>query len=228
MLVICGTRQTSSGVYEITPDSGSAFFLRTAYLSLVKEEQLLPVIGGLGASDSLYIEQADLKPGMQGVFSDEEAQDILHAALVYSVEAAAMTYLARCEHCRASLQAKLLKKNLDAAAVEQALDYLESVSYLSDRRFAGAWLQTRYIDHAEGRRRLSSELAARGVDSEAAKLALNEYFEEHDEAELCARAYRKYLRLHSNPDSDKLISSLTRLGFNYSLIKKTIAKVSSE
>ena len=77
-------------MYEITPSVGSAFFLRASYLSLLTEENLFA-----GAE-----------------FSDEEASDLLNAAIVYGAEFAAMTYLARAEHCRAGLERKLLKKGL--------------------------------------------------------------------------------------------------------------------
>lgn len=181
--------QTLQGVCEITPGAGSAFFLRKEYLSLVDPERICA-----GAE-----------------FNDEETSDILNAALIYSAEYAAMTYLARAEHCRAALTQKLIKKNIDRKAIEPALDYLEGVRYLDDERFAGAWLRTRSIDHAEGRIRLASELASRGVDRNAAKKALDEFFSDHDEMEICRRAYRKVRNLKS--DSDKIKASLVQKGF---------------
>ncbi|MCQ2240762.1 regulatory protein RecX [Treponema sp.] len=186
--------QTLQGVYEITPGAGSAFFLRREYLSLVDPERICA-----GAE-----------------FNDEETSDILNAALIYSAEYAAMTYLARAEHCRAALTQKLLKKNIDRKAIEPALDYLESVRYLDDERFAGAWLRTRSIDHAEGRIRLAAELAGRGVNRNAAKKALDEFFSDHDEMEICRRAYRKTVAVKNDPD--KIKSSLLQKGFTLKLI----------
>lgn len=181
--------QTLQGVCEITPGAGSAFFLRKEYLSLVDPERICA-----GAE-----------------FNDEETSDILNAALIYSAEYAAMTYLARAEHCRTALTQKLIKKNIDRKAIEPALDYLEGVRYLDDERFAGAWLRTRSIDHAEGRIRLAAELASRGVDRNAAKKALDEFFSDHDEMEICRRAYRKVRNLKSDPDRIK--ASLVQKGF---------------
>lgn len=181
--------QTLRGVCEITPAAGSAFFLRLEYLSLV--------------------DPCRIKSGEE--FSDEETADILNAALVYSAEFTAMTYLARAEHCRASLTQKLLKKNIERKAIDRALDYLESVHYLDDERFAGAWLRTRSIDHAEGRIRLAAELSSRGVDRNAAKKALDEFFEEHDQMDICRRAYRKISAVKR--DDDKIKSSLLQKGF---------------
>jgi len=222
-MIIRGIRQTLQGVYEITPDAGSAFFLRACYLDFVPEERLVPVSGGLAETDCLFVRPGDLESGMEGVFSDEDATDILHAALVYSIEKAAMTYLGRAEQCRSGLLAKLVRKGLDRDDVSRALDYLESVGYLDDYRFAGAWLRTRYVSHAEGRTKLSSELLSRGVDPAAAKKALDDFFADHSQSELCRRAMKKYLRTHREVSDEKLYASLQRLGFSYAQIKSVCA-----
>ena len=199
---ICGIKQTLPDVVEITPEAGSAFFLRMTYLKEVPAGRL----------ESLYGTPLDV--------SDTEAADLLNAALVYSAECAAMTYLARAEQSRFGLSRKLLHKGIDKNAVKEALDYLESVSYLDDRRYASAWLRSRSIDHAEGRIRLSAELAARGISKQNADDAIKEYFETVDEAALCQKAYEKLLRLRKTPE--KVQAALLRSGFSMSEIKNVL------
>lgn len=199
-MVLHQIQQTLHGVYEITPAAGSAFFLRREYLSHVEMDNLL----------------VDVE------LSDDQALDVMNAALCYSAEVAAMSYLSRCEHCRSSLFTKLMKKQIDRNAVNSALDYLESVGYLSDYRFAGAWLRTRAIDHAEGRIRLTAELFNRGVDRNAAKRALDEFFEENDELEICRRALKKCLVFKS--DEDKIKASLLAKGFTMRQIQCVMAE----
>ncbi len=194
-MVITAVKQTLHGVYEITSNVESAFFLRAEYLQLV-DEQMLSV-------------------GHE--FNDDETNDILNAALVYSIEVIAMGYLARAEQCRSGLFAKLVKKGLDRNCANMALDYLEQIGYLDDSRFAGAWLRNRSIDHAEGRFKLSMELASRGIRRETAERCLNEFFEEHNEIDLCRKAYKK-ISLH-NRNQDKVMSSLQRLGFSLKEIR---------
>lgn len=193
--------QTLHGVYEITPGAGSAFFLRKEYLSLVDADRICA-----GAE-----------------FNDEETADILNAALVYGAEYAAMTYLARAEHCRAGLTQKLIKKQIDRKAIEAALDYLESVHYLDDERFAGAWLRTRSIDHAEGRIRLAAELSSRGVDRTAARKALDEFFSDNDELEICRKACSKLMAIKT--DMEKIRASLVRKGFRMKDIEVVLAEI---
>ena len=197
-MIIQELKQTLSGVYEITPEAGSAFFLRSSYLCIVAEERLC----------------------IHESFNQEETEDIFHAALVYATEVAAMSYLARAEQCRSGLAAKLLKKGLDKNCVEIALDYLESVRYLDDERFAGAWLRSRAIDHVEGRIRLSSELALRGINRTVAKKALDEFFSTHDEHELCKIALEKCLR--QKKSEDKIYASLQRSGFSIKEIRSVL------
>ena len=207
-MFIKNIKQTLPGVYEITPDTGSAFFLRKDYLSLVNEEKLLPF--GYGRLD-VDFENIQPKEGDSGFFNEEELADLLNAALIYSAEKAAMMYLARAEQCRSGLYKKLLAKNFDKLACNTALDYLESVNYLDDYRFSVAWLRNRSIDHFEGRTRLCAELLNRGISKNIASQSLDEFFSTHDELELCRKSFSKTFKLKKDPA--KIKSSLLRKGF---------------
>jgi len=206
-LTVLRIKQISSGVYELTPETGSAFFLRENYLSLCQSQELLVRMTS----------RLDVQPEEP---SEAISEDLLHAALVYSCEKAAMSYLSRAEQCRAGLTRKLLAKGIGKEIISQSLDYLESVGYLDDFRFAGAWLRNRSIDHAEGRTRLSAELASRGVDREASKKALDEFFEEVNVVELGKRALKKLERKKVPPE--KYYASLVRAGFSNSVIKEIL------
>ncbi|MBQ9537763.1 MAG: regulatory protein RecX [Treponema sp.] len=193
--------QTAPGVWKLTPDGGSAFFLREDYLSLL--------------SPSLLAESCLSDTPLE--LGDCLFNDVVSAGLAYAAEVRAMSYLARSEQCRAGLACKLAKKGHDAAGIKAALDYLEERGFLDDRRFAGAWLRSRAIDHAEGRLRLAAELAARGIGRDDTASALNEFFSENDEGQLCCRAL---LRLKKTcADKEKLFRSLIRKGFTSSEIR---------
>ena len=98
-----------------------------------------------------------------------------------------------------------------------ALDYLEKRGYLSDARYARAWLHDRRINHFEGRTKLAGELAARGIEREVAAAALDEFFTENDETEICRKAYEKFTR--HGKDGEKLVAAMMRAGFSYKMIK---------
>ena len=187
-----------SGMFKLTPEEGSAFFVRREYLP-----------------EGLF-ERIDV--GLE--FDDEETDSLLDAGLTCAVELKAVGYLARAEQSRFGLTRKLIEKKYDKKYVEAALTYLEWRGYLSDLRFATAWLNTRKINHYEGRSRLAAELAARGIARDVAGKALDEFFTENDEDELCRKAYEK---LSKSKADEKLIAALLRSGFSMKQIKSIIS-----
>ena len=187
-----------SGMFKLTPEEGSAFFVRKEYLP-----------------EGLF---ERINVGLE--FDDEETDSLLDAGLTCAVELKAVGYLARAEQSRFGLTRKLIEKKYDKKYVEAALTYLEWRGYLSDLRFATAWLNTRKINHFEGRSRLSAELAARGISRDVANKALDEFFTENDEDELCRKAYEK---LSKSKADEKLIAALLRSGFSMKQIKSIIS-----
>lgn len=187
-----------SGMFKLTPEEGSAFFVRKEYLP-----------------EGLF-ERIDV--GLE--FDDEETDSLLDAGLTCAVELKAVGYLARAEQSRFGLTRKLIEKKYDKKYVEAALTYLEWRGYLSDLRYATAWLNTRKINHYEGRSRLSAELTARGIARDVANKALDEFFTENDEDELCRKAYEK---LSKSKADEKLIAALLRSGFSMKQIKSIIS-----
>lgn len=171
-----------SGMFKLTPEEGSAFFVRKEYLP-----------------EGLF---ERINVGLE--FDDEETDSLLDAGLTCAVELKAVGYLARAEQSRFGLTRKLIEKKYDKKYVEAALTYLEWRGYLSDLRFATAWLNTRKINHFEGRSRLAAELAARGIARDVAGKALDEFFTENDEDELCRKAYEK---LSKSKADEKLIAA---------------------
>jgi regulatory protein len=149
-------------------------------------------------------------------FSEEEADSLMDAGLSCAVELKAVGYLARAEQSRFGLTRKLIEKKYEKKYVEAALDYLEAKGYLSDLRFATAWLNTRRTNHYEGRSRLAAELAARGIARDVANTALDEFFTENDEMEICRKAYEK---LSKSKSGEKLTAAMIRAGFTSKQIR---------
>ncbi|MCR5288615.1 MAG: recombination regulator RecX [Treponema sp.] len=185
---------------KITTDAGPSFFIRTCYLHLVTEDQLLS-----GA-----------------VFNQESETDILDAGLCFSAEHKAVDYLARAEQSRQGLTRKLLTKGFEQQYIDRALDYLEYKNHLSDERFARAWLHMRRIGHYEGRTRLAAELASRGISREISQKVLSDFFEENPEIGQCRKAVDKCR--HSGKSEDKMVAYLLRKGFTYSMIRECLSE----
>ena len=188
-----------SDCYKIAAERAE-FFLRAHYLKFVREEELCE-----GAE-----------------FLEEREEDLIFAGLAFAAEKKAVSYLERCEQCRAGLQKKLAQKKFEKAAVEAALDYLERRDFLNDGRFARAWLNSHRIAKPQGRARLSAELASRGISRQVSENALREFFEECGEEELCARALKK--RVREKKSGEKLVAALIRDGFSYKMIRAAMAE----
>ena len=194
-MVIKSIAETSySRMFKVAPEEGSAFYIRKEYLP-----------------EGLF-ERLDIC----AEFDDEETDSLLDAGLTCAVELKAVGYLARAEQSRFGLSRKLIEKKYEKNYVEAALTYLEERGYLSDLRYATAWLNTRKTNHYEGRSRLSAELAARGISRDVATAALDEFFSENDEDEICRKAYEKLAKTKSG---EKLTSAMIRAGFTQKQIR---------
>ena len=166
---------------------------------------------------------------MQEQENSSQTQDKAQSLAATEASAAtqkALALLARCEQCRAGLARKLLAKGFSKDTVEGVLDALEERDFLSDRRFARAWLNSRRIGHYEGRSRLLSELAARGIGKEVAKEAVDSFFEEFDEGEICRKAAKKFVA--QGKSGEKLMASMQRAGFSWKMASAAVRDVLGE
>ena len=185
-------------MFKLTPTEGPAFFIRKDYLP--------------GLDFDL------LEPGAE--FDEQQTDELLDAGFICVVELKAVGYLARAEQSRFGLTQKLVNKKYDKKYIDAALTYLEGRGYLSDQRFARAWLHDRRINHFEGRTKLAADLGARGIAREVAAAALDEFFEECDESEICARAYEKFTR--QGKEGEKLVAAMMKAGFSYKMVKNVL------
>ena len=198
-MIIKSVESTSyEGMYKVTTEKGTVIFVRQEYLS--------------------GVELAAVQSG--AVFDDEEEEALYDAGLITVVELKAVSYLARSEQCRFGLKRKLLAKQYKATDIDKVLDFLESKGYLSDERYAAAWLNDRRINHYEGQTKLLLELQSRGIDKAIAVAAVNEFFTEHDEEEICKKACERFVK--KGKSDEKLIEALLKAGFAYKMIKRVI------
>lgn len=188
------TKRTSSGIYTIWPVEGPSFLVRLEYIPKLSEDILFP----------------------GSVLSPLDSSLLLDAAQLFLIERAAVGYLSRAEHSRFLLDVKLQKKGWKAQHTAIVLDYLECRSWLSDTRYAEAWLRSRQIHRNEGKIKLLAGLRSRGISGEIAKKAIASQISAEDEEIHCRKAISKFLR--QGREGKKLLSSLVRSGFSLKLI----------
>lgn len=169
-------------------------------------------------AQSFAIDFDSITPDTQ--LSREASERIIEAALAYSAEHAAVSYLERAEHSAELLRRKLKQKGHSDSAIQKVLSYAQKRNWLSDERYAGAFLRNRSIRKAEGKTRLLAELAARGISKEIAAKAVEEFFAQKSEASLLQRAAEKLKR--QGKTKEQAQQSLIRLGFPWGRIKSYI------
>lgn len=93
--------------------------------------------------------------------------------------------LARREHSRAELAAKLARRGIEQSDIERALDRLQDMDALNETRFAEQYVRMR-LRQGYGPARIRADLAARGVDATTVEAELAGT--ENDDAHWLARA----------------------------------------
>lgn len=189
------------GMVKITPDQGPAFYLRKKYLKNIDFNSLYP---GLEITDS----------DLQG--------ELFDGGLAAAVEFKALSYLARCEQSYFNLTLKLQKKGYKKVYIDMALSYLEGKNYLSDSRFSRAWLNSRGINHYEGRGKLLSLLLSKGISKDISEAAVQEYFQDKDEYEIARKALEKFQK--KGKEGDKLVQAMLQAGFSFKIIKSILSE----
>ena len=87
-----------------------------------------------------------------------------------SLKASAIGHLARREHSRAELRAKLVATGATRDEVDAVLDEIAALGYLSDARFAKSLVGQKA--GAMSKRAISASLKAKGVDADVASAAV--------------------------------------------------------
>jgi regulatory protein len=152
-------RNADSSLMRIGLSDGSLFSFKTVYLP-----PDFPL-------DSRAVPGAEI--------SAEEAAVLRFAAGCYRAERAALALVARAEQTRFGLKGKLERKGIDAACIRAALDYLEEIDIVSDKRFAELWLDSKLRHIGAGRggklcpRKLLSSLLGRSIPMDIAQKALS-------------------------------------------------------
>lgn len=117
-----------------------------------------------------------------------------------------------------------IKKGVSVALTERVFATLTDKGYVNDEKFARFWIENRNVTKGTSLRRLSSELASKGVErSVVDELLAASYRDDEDELQkVISKKRRRY------SDDQKFMSYLARQGFSYDDIKSALAKDATE
>lgn len=117
-----------------------------------------------------------------------------------------------------------IKKGVSVALTERVFSRLESKGYIDDEKFAAFWIENRNLRKGASKRKLSSELGAKGVDRSIIERLLSET-DRNDVSELQKIIDKKRPRYD---DEQKFMAYLARQGFSYDDIKAALANDDAE
>lgn len=102
---------------------------------------------------------------------------------------------------------------------DRVYDRLVDKQYIDDEKFARYWVENRNLTKGASKRKLSSELAAKGVERGIVERLLAESSRTDDDElqKILAKKRSKY------PDDQKLMQYLARQGFGYDDIKRALS-----
>lgn len=113
-----------------------------------------------------------------------------------------------------------IRKGVSVALTERVFNRLEEKGYIDDKKFAAYWIENRNLRKGSSKRKLSSELSAKGVDRTIIEQFLNET-DRDDMTELQKIIDKKRPRYDNE---QKFMAYLSRQGFSYDDIKTALAR----
>lgn len=136
----------------------------------------------------------------------------------------------RSEHCRADIADRLARHGISPTDSEAILDFLCRNGFISDERFAKAFVADKVRFNAWGRIRIARELYMKGVDREAVKNAIDgiDYEQYHEAAMKAARSKCRSIDIDSREGKMKLYRFMASKGYESSVISAVIERIRKE
>lgn len=113
------------------------------------------------------------------------------------------------------------RKKWDEELSDRILGRLQNKGYIDDVKFAEFWLRARTSGKPRSKRKISSELAQKGVKREIIDQTLDKYSEDDEIETLRSLAKKKRPKY---PDEQKFMAYLARQGYSFDNIKQVLSE----
>jgi regulatory protein len=168
-----------------------------------------------GLHTGMTVSEAEL----QALREEDERHGAYEAALRL------LSYRPRSEK---EMRMRLKRRGIAPALVEETVERLRRLHYLDDKAFARFWTESRDSISPRSRGLIRRELLFKGIDAETATSTV----EDLDDEEAAYRAASKRLHAFEGLSYDvfrrRLGGFLTRRGFGYNVVRRTLERCWSE
>ncbi|MGA2482017.1 MAG: regulatory protein RecX [Candidatus Acidiferrales bacterium] len=145
---------------------------------------------------------------------------------------AALRALMRRAHSVFEMRKTLERRSEDKGLAKRVLARLKNENLLDDARYAKQFVRYRIESRRQGKFRIARDLRARGVPDRHIEAALEEMFQETDEAALVRKRIERKLRSYRGEIDDRRLASiygsLLRAGFSADLIRRELRAMTRE
>lgn len=132
------------------------------------------------------------------------------------------------DRSEAEIIQSLKQRQVPEEIIAEVIERLHRSELVDDHRFAKTWVENRIEFHPRSRRALAYELREKGIDDQTIQQALDDF----DEAAAAYQAATKYAKKSKRMEwpefRQKLYAFLSRRGFNYDVVKSTLARMQAE
>jgi len=126
------------------------------------------------------------------------------------------------------LYSRLKRKKFDVAVIRKTLDFLKEKRFIDDAAFIRAWVGSR-IKKGFGLRRITQELALKGIDKRLIESAAGEIKESYPQAkmalEVASKRMEKIKGLEPQKMKSRIYGYLLRRGFSPDVVIDVIDKL---
>lgn len=181
--------------------------------------------------DVFQLGELGMKRGNE--YTEEELEALETESLFGKLYARALEYTMLRPHSSKELRDYLWKKTLDKrgkegrikkgyspALTQRVYERILAKGYVNDEAFTRFWVQNRHQTKGASRRKLISELRAKGIDGSTIDIVLADVGR-NDQDELAKMISKKRAKY---PEDVKLMQYLVRQGFSYDDVKLAITK----
>jgi len=143
----------------------------------------------------------------------------------------AAAYCSGAEHCRSEIAEKVTQWGGDEEQIALIIAYLEEENYISESRYAHAFVNDKIRFQGWGRQKVRMALSMKEIDGDVTDDALDD-FPEEEYMQVLKSLIEKKSRSLQNEEGDsfnmKLLRFLAGRGFAYGEIQKALSEMNSD